>query len=108
MTGKEVAELGVGFVFECCRPRGMVWVSWAAAVVFTEGEKISGAVPIVGWALMSSRSALRPWLAAAKDFSHSFNSCRRWLACSWICGIVFSSVVNIVVVALLMVGILVV
>ncbi len=33
---------------------------------------------------MSSRPALRPWLAAAKDFSHSFNPCRRALACSWI------------------------
>lgn len=100
-AGKEVAELGVGFVFGCCRPRRMVWISWVATVVFTEGEKISGAVPIVGWALMSSRSALRPWLAAAKDFSHSFNSCRRLFACSWFCGIVFSSVLDIVVIAFL-------
>ncbi len=44
-------------------------------IVFTVGE--IDRVPIVGFCLMSSRPALRPSLAAVKDFSHSFNSCRR-------------------------------
>lgn len=38
--------------------------------------------PITTSFLISSRLALRPPLAARKDFSHSFNSCRRTVAIS--------------------------
>ena len=34
-------------------------------------------IPTEGCFLMSSRPALRPWLASAKHFSHVFNDARR-------------------------------